>query len=190
MSELRDKYNKTIEKKLKEELGIKNDFAVPTLKKIVVNAGIGSEYKNNTAVVEEMVDTIATITGQKPNIVNSKIAISNFKLRENTPNGVKVTLRGDRMWDFYSKLVNTTLPRIKDFRGVSRKSLDGRGGYTMGIKDHTIFPEIDTSTFVKTRSIQVVINTTGKNNHETVRLLELLGMPFERLKGKEAEAQK
>ncbi|MEP7103709.1 MAG: 50S ribosomal protein L5 [Candidatus Dojkabacteria bacterium] len=182
MSELREKYKKEIEKKLEEEFGIKNIFAVPTLKKIVVNAGIGSEYKTNTSVVDEMVTTMEAITGQKPVIINSKTAISNFKLRENTPNGVKVTLRGDRMWDFFSKLVNTTLPRIKDFRGVSRKSLDGKGSYTMGIREHTIFPEIDTSTFVKIRSIQVVINTSAKNNEQTIRLLELLGMPFERLK--------
>jgi large subunit ribosomal protein L5 len=182
MSELKDFYKKEIIEKLSKEFGITNPMAVPTLSKIVVNAGIGSEYKNNTNVVEEMTETLQVITGQKPVTINSRAAISNFKLREGTPNGLKVTLRGERMWDFFSKLVNTTLPRIKDFRGVSRNSFDTRGGYTMGIPEHTIFPEIDTSTFVKIRPIQIVINTTATNNEEAVRLLELLGMPFKRNK--------
>lgn len=184
MSELKDFYKKEIIEKLKKEFNITNDMAIPALKKITVNAGIGSEFKTNSGVAEEMVDTLGKITGQKPIVVNSRIAISNFKLREGTPNGIKVTLRGERMWDFYSKLVNATLPRIKDFRGVSRKSFDTKGNYSMGIKEHTIFPEIDTSTFVKIRPIQVVINTSAQNNEQALRLLELLGMPFERLKGK------
>lgn len=168
--------------KLEEEFGIKNAMAVPTLKKIVVNAGIGNEYKNNTGIVEEMSQVLAQITGQRPSVINSKLAISNFKLREGTPNGLKVTLRGDRMWDFLSKVVNVTLPRIKDFRGVSRKSFDKRGNYTLGIREHTIFPEIDTSTLVKIRSLQIVIDTTAENDEQGARLLELLGMPFERRK--------
>lgn len=184
MTELQQKYQKEIKKKLKEKFDVKNDMAVPTLKKIVVNAGIGKEYQNNTAVVDEMTETLGQITGQKPIVVNSKVAISNFKLREGTPNGLKVTLRGDRMWDFFYKLVSVTLPRIKDFRGVSRKAFDDHGNYSMGIKDHTIFPEIDTSTLVKIRSLQVVIGTTAKNNEEGMALLEMLGMPFEKGKNK------
>jgi large subunit ribosomal protein L5 len=183
MSDLKTKYQKEIAKKMQEEFGIKNVMAIPTLQKIVVNAGIGSEFKTNTAVVDEMTATIAQITGQKPVVVNSGEAISNFKLRENTPNGIKVTLRGEKMWSFFDKLVNVTLPRIKDFRGVSGKSFDSKGGYSLGIKEHTIFPEIDTSTFVKIRSLQVVINTTAPDKDQAYKLLELLGMPFERKRG-------
>ena len=150
------------------------------MKKIIVNAGIGSEFKNNTIVVDEMTNAIAQITGQKPVVINSKLAISNFKLRENTPNGLKVTLRGDKMWNFYFKLVGVTLPRIKDFRGVPRKSFDRKGNYTLGLKDHTIFPEIDTSTLQKIRSLQIVVDTTAKNDEEGLKLLEMLGMPFEK----------
>lgn len=188
MTELETKYNKEVKPKLMSEYNISNTMAVPTVDKIVVNAGIGKEYLNNTNVVEEMSETLSQITGQKPIVVNSKVAISNFKLREGSPNGLKVTLRGDRMWDFLYKVVGVTLPRIKDFRGVSRKAFDRRGNYTLGIKDHTIFPEIDTSTLVKIRSLQIVINTTAKNDEQGLALLEGLGMPFERLKGKPKQA--
>ncbi len=188
MTELETKYNKEVKPKLMKDFDIKNTMAVPTITKIVVNAGIGKEYQNNTNVVQEMSETLAQITGQKPVVVNSKLAISNFKLREGTPNGLKVTLRGDRMWDFLYKVVGVTLPRIKDFRGVSRKAFDRRGNYSLGIKDHTIFPEIDTSTLVKIRSLQVVINTTAANDEQGLALLEGLGMPFERAKNKPKQA--
>jgi large subunit ribosomal protein L5 len=179
-SELYTKFQNEVLEKLKQEFGIANSMQVPTIKKIVVNAGIGKEYQTNTGIVEEMSAILSQITGQKPVIINSKLAISNFKLREGTPNGLKVTLRGDRMWDFLSKLINTTLPRIKDFRGVSKKSFDGKGNYSLGIKEHTIFPEVDTSTLVKIRPLQIVISTSARNNDEGYKLLELLGMPFER----------
>jgi large subunit ribosomal protein L5 len=182
MTELENKYKSEFKKLLQEKFGIKNVNAVPNLTKIVVNAGIGGEYKTNTAVVDETVDAIAQITGQRPVVVNAKEAIANFKLREGTPNGVKVTLRKDRMWNFYYKLVNIALPRIKDFRGVSRKSFDKSGNYTLGIKENIIFPEIDTSKLVKIRSLQVVINTTAKDNEQALELLTLLGMPFEKVK--------
>ncbi len=184
MTELQTKYQKEVKKKLKEMFNITNDMAVPTLKTIIVNAGIGKEFQNNSNVVNEMSETLSQITGQKPVVVNSKLAISNFKLREGTPNGLKVTLRADRMWDFYYKLVGVTLPRIKDFRGVSRKSFDTRGNYSLGIQDHTIFPEIDTSTLVKIRSLQVVIKTSAQNDEQGLALMEMLGMPFERVKAK------
>lgn len=184
MTELQTKYIKEIKPKLMNDFGIKNTMAVPTVKKIVVNTGIGKEYQNNSNVVQEMSDTLSLITGQKPVVINSKVAISNFKLRAGTPNGLKVTLRGDRMWDFLYKLVGVTLPRIKDFRGVSRKAFDRRGNYALGIKDHTIFPEIDTSTLVKIRSLQIVIETTANDNDQGLALLEMLGMPFERSKAK------
>lgn len=186
MNALQEKYKKEIRKKLKTEFGIKNEMAVPAILKIVVNAGIGNEYKNNTNVTEEMAQVISQITGQKPVVINSKLAISNFKLREGTPNGLKVTLRKDRMWDFLYKLVSVALPRIKDFRGVSRKSFDGKGSYTLGIKEHTIFPEIDTSTFSKIRSLQVVVVTNAKTDEIGEALLENLGMPFERKKVKKS----
>lgn len=179
-AELYTKYRDEVLGKLKEEFGITNDMAVPTITKIVVNAGIGNEFKNNTGIVDEMDAILSQITGQKPVVINSKLAISNFKLREGTPNGMKVTLRGERMWDFLSKVVNVTLPRIKDFRGVSKKSFDKKGNYALGITDHTIFPEVDTSTLVKMRPLQIVINTSAKNDEQGYRLLELLGMPFER----------
>ncbi len=180
MTELQTRYKKEIAPKLTEKFGYKNPMSVPTIEKIVINAGIGKEYRNNTNVVEEMVDVISQISGQKPVVVNSKEAISNFGLREGTPNGIKVTLRKDRMWDFLYKLIGVTLPRIKDFRGVSNKGFDGRGNYSLGIKEHTIFPEIDTTKLSKIRSLQIVINTTANSNEEGHALLEMLGMPFEK----------
>jgi large subunit ribosomal protein L5 len=154
-------------------------MAVPKIEKIVINAGIGKEYNSNTSVVEDYSKDIAMITGQKPIVVKSKKSISNFKLKENTPNGLKVTLRSERMWAFLTKLIHIALPRIKDFRGVPRHSFDKMGSsYTLGIKEHIIFPEIDSSSLVKIRSLQVVIVTNSKDKKKTERLLELLGMPF------------
>jgi len=180
MSELQNKYKKEIAPKLKEKFEYKNSMSIPTIEKIIINAGIGKEFRNNSNVVEEMVGVISQISGQKPVVINSKEAISNFGLREATPNGIKVTLRQERMWDFLYKLIGVTLPRIKDFRGVSRKGFDGRGNYSLGIKEHTIFPEIDTSRLAKIRSLQIVINTTATSNEEGMALLEMLGMPFEK----------
>lgn len=180
MTELQTKYQKEIMPKLKEKFNVENVMAIPNIEKIVINAGIGKEYKDNTNVVDEMSDVLKQITGQKPVVVNSKVAISNFKLREGTPNGLKVTLRKDKMWDFLSKLVNVTLPRIKDFRGVSGKAFDGKGNYTLGIKDHTIFPEIDTTKLSRIRSLQVVVVTTAGDDEKGKELLTLLGMPFEK----------
>jgi large subunit ribosomal protein L5 len=180
MIELETKFKKEILPELKKKFGIKNDMAVPTLDKIVVNAGIGSEYKNNSSVVEEMSEVIAQITGQKPIVTYSKVAISNFKLRENMPNGIKVTLRGDMMWNFLYKLINITLPRIKDFRGVPMNSFDQNGNYTLGIREHVVFPEIDTSVLSKIRSLQVVVVTTAKDKEQSIELLKQLGMPFKK----------
>ena len=182
MNQLKDNYKKNILSKLKKSFGIKNDMAVPNLEKIVVNAGIGSEYRNNSAVVEEMVETIAQITGQRPIVTYSKVSISNFKLREGMPNGIKVTLRGEMMWNFLNKLINIALPRVKDFRGISNSSFDPEGNYTLGIIEHSIFPEIDTSKLLKLRSLQVVIVTNTKNKEQSHELLKLLGMPFKKTK--------
>ncbi len=177
-SELKDKYLKEVVPQLEKEFNIKNVMAVPTLEKIVVNSGIGSEYNKDKSAEEEVIEMIKQVTGQKPIVTLSKESIANFKLRKGMPNGVKVTLRGERMWDFLYKLVNITLPRVKDFRGVSSKSFDGKGNYALGIKDHTVFPEVDTTDFVKPRSLQVIVTTTARNDDEGRRLLELLGMPF------------
>lgn len=183
MNQLKEKYEKEIRKAIQEEFSISNVMAIPKIQKIVVNAGIGKEFTTNSNVVEEFSSILAQITGLKPVVVNSKKSISNFKLREGTPNGLKVTLRGEMMWDFLDKLINVTLPRIKDFRGVSRNSFDVNGSsYTLGIKEHTIFPEIDTSTFSKIRSMQVVIVTSSRDRIITERLLEKMGMPFVRKK--------
>lgn len=177
---LKTKYLTEIQKKLKGELGINNVHAVPSLTKIVVNAGIGREVakEKNTKVVDEFGSDIAIITGQKPVVTKSKKAVSNFKLRENMDNGLMVTLRGDAMWDFLDRLVSVVLPRVKDFRGVSRRAFDGRGNYALGIKEHTVFPEIDTSKMTKIRPLQVIICTTAKNNEQGLALLKELGMPF------------
>lgn len=178
MTELETKYNEEFKAKLKKELGIENDMRVPTLTKVIVNAGIGKEYRTNSKVVEEMQEIIAQITGQAPVVTKAKDSIANFKLREDMPNGVKVTLRGDKMWNFYNKLVNIALPRVKDFRGVSDKSFDNKGGYSLGIKEHTIFPEIDPNKLTRIRSLQVVVVTTAETNDEARALLKMLGMPF------------
>lgn len=180
MNPLKEKYEKEIKAKLKKDLAIENDSRIPTVEKIIVNSGIGKEFRVNKGIVEEMTEIIETITGQKPVVVDSKEAISNFKLRENTPNGVKVTLRKEKMWDFLYKLINFTLPRVKDFRGVPRKSFDGRGNYSLGFDDHTVFPEIDPNAYAKLRTLQVVIVTSAEDDASGITLLEALGMPFKK----------
>lgn len=179
-SSLKQKYDTEIKKQLMEELGIKNPMAVPVLTKIVVNAGIGKEFTSNSNVASEYAQDLALITGQKPVVTKSKKAVSNFKLRENTDNGLKVTLRGERMWDFLDKLVNIVLPRVKDFRGIPDSSFDRRGNYALGIKEHTVFPEIDTNKLVKIRTLQVIINTSAGNDDSAKLLLSKLGMPFKK----------
>ncbi|MBL8014929.1 MAG: 50S ribosomal protein L5 [Candidatus Doudnabacteria bacterium] len=177
---LKQKYEDSIRAELAKELGITNAMAIPNLTKIVVNAGIGKEFTSNSNVAEDYAQDIALITGQKPAVTKSKKAVSNFKLRENTDNGLKVTLRGDRMWEFYYKLVNIVLPRVKDFRGVSDKAFDKRGNYALGIKEHTVFPEIDTNKLVKIRTLQVIICTSAQNDDHAKVLLQKLGMPFKK----------
>jgi len=177
-AELRAQYEKSIKAELQKELGISNVMAVPTLTKIIVNAGIGREAQNSSTAVEEFAADIAPITGQKPVVTKSKKAIANFKLRENMDNGIMVTLRGDRMWDFFDKLVNVVLPRVRDFRGVSPKAFDGKGNYALGLTEQTVFPEIDTDKVIKTRPLQVVIVTTAEDNEQGKALLTKLGMPF------------
>ncbi len=176
-SKLHKKYRDTIVGEIKDELKMSNVMLVPKLKKIVINSGVG-DAKGNKEIFDEFKKDIRKITGQEPIITNAKISISNFKIREGMPVGMKVTLRGVRMWGFLEKLVHIVLPRIKDFRGLSAKSFDGRGNYSFGIKDHTIFPEIDTNKVVKSRGIQIVISTTAQNNEDGEHLLRKLNLPL------------
>lgn len=169
------------QKQLKEKLAIKNLNAVPKLAKIVLNMGVKdvlSDKKN----LEKAALILSRITGQKPKVTKAKKAISTFKLREGDEIGLVVTLRGKRMYDFYEKLANVVLPRLRDFRGVSRNSFDGRGNYTLGFSESTVFPEIDPATVDRAQGLEIVIVTTAKDNKEGFDLLENLGMPFEKVK--------
>ena len=177
---LKIKYEKEVLPELKKELGIKNDLAVPNLTKIVVNSGLG-EAKTDNSAIEEMVRDIALITGQKPMITRTKKAISNFKIRKGMDIGVKVTLRRDMMWYFLDRIISVALPRVKDFRGIPASAFDGNGNYSLGISEHTIFPEVDATKVSKLRGLQVIICTDAKDDAKARRLLTLLGMPFQKI---------
>ena len=178
---LKEKYYKTFKSELQKELNIKNVMAVPNLEKIVINSGLG-EAKLDKSIIDDMVRDVAMLAGQRPVVTMTKKAISNFKIRENMPIGVKVTLRGDMMWHFIDRLISIVLPRIKDFRGISAKAFDGRGNYAVGIREHTVFPEVDPTKVLKLRGLQVIINTTSKNDEGAYLLLQKLGMPFQKKK--------
>lgn len=180
MNSLREDYKKRIIPELKKEFNYSNDFAVPTLKKIVINSGVG-ESITNASVLDRVEEDIRAISGQKPLRTKSKKAISNFKIRKDQEIGVMVTLRGERMWDFFQKLVGIVLPRVRDFRGIERK-FDGNGNYTLGLKEYSVFPEIDLTKMDKVRGLQVVIATTAKSDKEAEALFTKLGMPFKKLK--------
>ena len=177
---LKERFKKEIAPKLQQELGIKNVNAIPRLQKVVVNAGLGSFYTAGMKDFGEFEENFKSITGQKPVVKKAKKAISNFKVREGMPNGVMVTLRGNRMYDFIEKLVNVVFPRVRDFRGISKKAFDGNGNYSVGLKEHMVFPEINPDDIVKIHGIQVCINTTAKNNEEGLALLTALGFPFKK----------
>lgn len=179
-AKLKDRFIKEIAPQLQKDLGIKNVNAIPKMTKVIVNAGLGNFYTSGTKDFSEFAANIAAITGQKPVIVKAKKAISNFKIREGMPNGVMVTLRGERMYDFIEKLVNVVFPRTRDFRGISPKAFDGKGNYAVGIKEHIVFPEINPDDIVKIHGLQVCINTTAKNNEEGLALLKALGFPFKK----------
>lgn len=177
MSTFEENFKKEKILKLKENLGIKNINAVPVLSKIVVNMGVRdvlADKKN----LEKGSAILTRITGQKPRVMKAKKAISTFKLRQGDEIALMVTLRGKRMYDFYEKLTKIVLPRIRDFRGVSRKSFDGRGNYTLGFEESIVFPEIDPATIDRVQGLEMTIVTTAKNNEEGIALLEILGMPF------------
>ncbi len=174
---LQEKFKKEIAKSLQQELGIKNSHAVPALSKIVLNMGVKdalSDKKN----IEKAAETLSQIAGQKPRVMKAKTSISSFKLREGDEIGLMVTLRGKRMYDFYQKLITIVFPRFRDFHGVKKESFDGKGNYTLGFSESTVFPEIDASKIDKIQGLEVSIVTTAKNNDQGYALLKALGMPF------------
>ncbi|MDR3012394.1 MAG: 50S ribosomal protein L5 [Chitinispirillales bacterium] len=174
---MREKYQKTVVPALMKRFSYKNVNQVPCLDKIVINMGVGDAV-GDAKLIDEAVNCLRDISGQKPVVTRAKKAISNFKLRENMPIGVKVTLRGVRMWEFFDRLVAITIPRIRDFRGLPKKSFDGFGNYTMGLKEQIVFLEIDRDKIAKISGMDICINTTAQNNEEGFGLLEELGMPF------------
>ena len=178
-SRLKTRYETEIKKALNEKYHYSSVMEIPGLEKIVVNIGVG-DATQDAKRLEEAVAELAQITGQKPVITKAKKSIASFKLREGQSIGCKVTLRGIRMWDFLDKLVSIALPRVRDFRGVSKNAFDGRGNYTLGVKEQLIFPEIDYDKVTKVRGMDVVIVTTAKSDEEAYTLLELIGMPFHR----------
>ena len=174
---LRQHYLKTVLPALTKEFGYKNVMAAPRLDKITVNIGLG-EATQNAKLMDGAVTELSQIAGQKPVVTKAKKSIAAFKLRENMPIGCMVTLRGDRMYEFFDRLVNVALPRVRDFRGISSKSFDGRGNYTLGVKDQLIFPEIDYAKVDKTKGMNVTITTTARTDAEGLALLKNMGMPF------------
>jgi large subunit ribosomal protein L5 len=177
MSRLRDRYTKDVAPALKKEFGYKNVMAIPKIAKVVVNMGLG-EATQNAKIVDTGADELGRITGQKPVITRAKKSIAQFKVRKGMPIGTMVTLRGERMWEFLDRLVSVALPRVRDFRGVSPRGFDGRGNYTLGLKDQLLFPEIDYMKVDKARGMNISVVTTAKTDEESRRLLQLLGMPF------------
>ena len=177
MSRLRDRYSKEVAPALAKEFGYKNVMAVPRIQKIVVNMGLG-EATANAKIVDTGSDELARITGQKPVVRRAKKSIAAFKVRKGQPIATSVTLRGDRMYEFLDRLVTIALPRVRDFRGVSPKGFDGRGNFTLGLKDQLLFPEIDYMKVDKARGMNVSVVTTARTDQEARKLLQLIGMPF------------
>ena len=177
MSELKQRYTTEVIPALKSEFGYTNAMQVPRLQKIVVNIGLG-EALTNAKAIDAAVGDLALITGQRAIVTKAKKSIATFKVREGNPIGAKVTLRGERMWDFLERLTRVALPRIRDFRGVSGKSFDGRGNYTLGMKEQLSFPEVEFDKIDRLRGLEVTIVTTAKSDEESKKLLSMLGMPF------------
>jgi large subunit ribosomal protein L5 len=176
-SRLEDKYLNEVVPGLQEQFKYTNVMAIPKLDKVVINIGLG-EVTQNPKALDAAINDLTLITGQKPVVTKAKKSIAGFKLREGMPVGVKVTLRGDRMYEFVDRLVSVALPRVRDFRGVSPKSFDGRGNYSLGLKEQLIFPEIEYDKIDKIRGMEIVFATTAKTDEEGRALLKLLGMPF------------
>ena len=177
MSRLRERYSKDVAPALTKEFGYTNVMAIPKITKVVINMGLG-EATQNAKIVDTGADEIMRITGQKPVVRRAKKSIAQFKVRQGMPIGTMVTLRGDRMWEFLDRLISIALPRVRDFRGVSPRGFDGRGNYTLGLKDQLLFPEIDYMKVDKARGMNISVVTTAKTDEESRKLLQLLGMPF------------
>jgi len=174
---LKEKYNKEIKQALQKELNLENPMAVPRLEKVVLNMGLGEATQNNK-LLDPLVNDLTQIAGQKPVTTKAKKSIAAFKVREGMSIGAMVTLRGDRMYEFLDRLMNVALPRVRDFRGVSSKSFDGRGNYTLGVRDQLIFPEIDYNKVEKVKGMNISITTSAKTDAEGLALLRHMGMPF------------
>ncbi|MET3197045.1 50S ribosomal protein L5 [Bacillus sp. OAE603] len=179
MNRLVEKYQKEITPALVSKFNYKSVMEVPKIEKIVINMGVGEAVSNSKAL-DTAVEELTLISGQKPLVTRAKKSIAQFRLREGMPIGAKVTLRGERMYEFFEKLVAVTLPRVRDFRGISKKAFDGRGNYTLGVKEQLIFPEIDYDKVNKVRGMDIVIVTTAKTDEEAREMLTLFGMPFQK----------
>lgn len=177
MSRLRERYETTVRPELMKTFNYSSVMATPKILKVVVNMGVGDAITNSKAL-DDAVNELTVLTGQKPVITKAKKSISNFKLREGMAIGCKVTLRGERMYDFLDKLVNVALPRVRDFQGVSNKAFDGRGNYTLGVKEQLIFPEVNYDKVNRVRGMDIVIVTSAKTDKEALELLKHIGMPF------------
>ncbi len=177
MARLKDQYREEIAPALREKFGIENPMRVPRLEKIVVNMGVGEAAQNSRALDGAMED-LAKITGQKPQMRRARKSIAGFKIREGMPVGARVTLRGERMWEFLDRLISVALPRVRDFRGISPNSFDGRGNFALGLREQLIFPEISYDSIDTTRGLDVAVVTTAQTDEEARELLRLLGMPF------------
>ena len=175
---MKAKYTADVAPALMKKFQYKSTMQIPTIDKIVVNIGCGKEANGNSKVIESVVRDIAAITGQKPVVTHARKSVANFKLREGMPVGVKVTLRRDRMWEFLDRLFNVALPRVRDFRGINGDAFDGRGNYSLGLKEQLIFPEISYDQIDKIRGMDIVICTTAKTDEEAKELLTLMGAPF------------
>ncbi|MBA4537027.1 50S ribosomal protein L5 [Bacillus aquiflavi] len=179
MNRMKEKFKKEITPALMSKFNYKSVMEVPSIDKIVINMGVGDAVQNAKAL-DKAVEELSLISGQKPVVTKAKNSIAGFRLREGMPIGAKVTLRGERMYEFFDKLISVSLPRVRDFRGVSKKSFDGRGNYTLGIKEQLIFPEIDYDKVTKVRGMDIVIVTTAKTDEEARELLTQFGMPFQK----------
>ena len=178
VARLKERYRDDLQGQLQEELGLSNPMAVPRLLKIVVNVGVGRATQD-IKELDRAVDELAAITGQKPSIRRARKSVASFRLREGMPIGAKVTLRGERMFEFLDRLISIVLPRVRDFRGVSRNAFDGRGNYTIGLKDQLIFPEVDYTQVDRVRGMNVTICTTAESDEPARALLQSLGIPFQ-----------
>ena len=176
---MKERYQSEIAPALMDSLNLSNSMQIPRIKKIVINVGVGEALENAKAL-DAAVEDITQITGQKPIITRARKSIANFKLREGRAIGVKVTLRGERMWAFLDRLMNVALPRVRDFRGVNPDAFDGRGNYTMGLREQLVFPEIDYDKIDKLRGLELSIVTTARDDNEGRQLLQMLGMPFKK----------